>query len=146
MYNFYQINSEYTTDEMVLQLPVAVPSDSSSPGSTTVRLAKGLTKRIIRVAAERVGDWPRIPPGVDYQDAGGTAKFLKRTLDLGAPKLLAGATKPIFSIDATYEYAIADKPKTTDPLYSGSIPWDVSQLAGNRIRLSAIESTGIATT
>ena len=65
-YTFWQVDNVYKTHAMRAQMPIAkVPATGTvakfAATSSVVRIAGGQTRRIIRISAERAGDWPELP-------------------------------------------------------------------------------------
>ncbi|MFO1040977.1 MAG: hypothetical protein U0941_04280 [Planctomycetaceae bacterium] len=69
MYTTYQMESIYQTDRLRAALPIAADPEGASESCAVVSLAPSQTKRIVRIAAERVGAWPEFPDP-DTMEAG----------------------------------------------------------------------------
>lgn len=61
MYTTYQMESIYQTHRLRAALPVAADPESTSESCAVVALGPAQTRRIVRIAAERVGAWPEFP-------------------------------------------------------------------------------------
>lgn len=64
-YTFWQVDNLYKTNAMRTQMPIAkTPTGTTAKFAATsavVRIAGGQTRRVIRISAERAGDWPEFP-------------------------------------------------------------------------------------
>lgn len=144
MYTFYQIDSKYETDELIVQLPIAAASNSESQDTAAfIGLGRGLTKRIVRLAAERLGAWPDIPQPISATHNGLTMRLLKHWSQPKAPKFQADGKTQLFSIDAEYVYGMNRKPRVDEALVVGALPWDTTDLARNSLPAS-VYTPGIA--
>lgn len=135
MYTDYRIESVWKSDENRIQLPIASSSGSGYSSTQTaalVKLGRGVTKRIIRVHAERLNEAPLIQEPEDEITvvSGGTtkiAKLMKRNVrtpreehTINGSVLIAVDAEFIYGLDTIIENA--DNLKTgIDPSETGSV-------------------------
>lgn len=146
MYTFYQIDSDYHSDELVVGMPIAAASSSGDSDSMAfITLAKSCTKRIIKVAAERHGAWPNVPSAQKIVDLGGgvTAKLMSSKLNPKAPQLTPDGEHYTYSIDAEYVYGLSKPIASLPSIASGSLPWLGLTLNQTALQPSSLV-TGIA--
>lgn len=158
-YTSYTSESLYDTSGMMAAMPIARAGTTAAPisqnpyppttapilnsgsisGSSSedtvkvVRLSAPVSKRIVRVRAERVGDWPLMPTPVNYQlyayqvgsgnVAAGRAivndvKFLPGTTDL------TPTGQKIYRAAVDIEYLLTRQVDASQPLRVGGNPWD----------------------
>lgn len=98
VYTFYQMESTYERRGMKAHMPIAAgtgatgslgssDSSSSQPTAVVVTLAQWLTRRIIRMKAERVGSEPVFPsPAYTYSDQGVNYTLLDTTHMAAVPE------------------------------------------------------------
>lgn len=120
-YIAYDIDSRYDIDEMNVACPKARPSDDDGDDISVFSLGRPVPLRVIKLRAERVGDWPKIPIPEDYDDPVGRAKLLRCSVNPMEPRLGPDTTSVIYSMEATLEYALPKKPSLNDML-AGSAP------------------------
>lgn len=138
VYTHYSIDSDYITDPGALQLPIAASSVATIETAKFISLHSATTRKIVRISAERLGDWPQIPPANTFAIGTLRAIPLKISHRGRAPRLSADRKTQIFSIDLVYEYAFNRAPLPGEALSMGSLPWDTTIIAGNALPASAL--------
>lgn len=161
-YTSYTSESLYDTVGMMAAMPIAsvsmtttpAPNQNSSSASPTapilnsaavdttstqdtvkvIRLSAPVSKRIVRVRAERVGDWPVMPKPVNYQLYGpyqvGQGNLPAGRAIVNDVKFLPGTTEltptgqRIFRAAVDIEYLLTRPVDASQPLRVGVNPWD----------------------
>lgn len=139
VYTYYQIENIYQTSGMKAALPVAKDPDATSTSANNddtckvVSLGPGQSKRIVRVRAERAGDWPVLPKPVDYaitnyvvgqgdvsagQAIVNDVKFAPQTTEITP----TGERLYVAAVDI--EYLLTRVVDASQPLRVGNNPWD----------------------
>lgn len=130
MYTYYEMDNTYDIRGHKVQLPIASgPSTSSAdddkPTSVTVILTNPTAKRIVRIKAERAGDWPLLPTPKDFMDENGIkVELLDHKIVPGTPERGPDGIV-IHRINAEYIYALSRPPRPNEKLRVGFNPWDV---------------------
>lgn len=132
MYTHYQVDSHYDTNQLRVPLPIAAASNSSLTDTVAViALARPITKRTVRVAAERLGEWPSVPEAKDMTVGNLSARLLHHTSIPKAPKIGADGKTVLYSIDAEYVYSMNRAPQASEALVVAALPWDNRSLTDN---------------
>jgi len=143
IYTYYQIDSKYETNEHKIGMPIASSSSASDTDSQAfITLARPCTRRVIRIAAERYGNWPDMPSASKTLNLGDgvTATLLKSELNPKAPQLSPDATSRLYSIDAVYVYGL-NKPITAlSKITTGRLPWLSGDLNSTALTPSSLVS------
>lgn len=115
MYTSYEVSSRYSVDRMRVALPVAGEGSQRNAASVKVvtLASRGVAKRVIRIAAERVGDWPAIPAPDDYQDSLGGGALMGYRIQPSAPRKTVDGRKSIYRVEADYSYVLPREPNTS---------------------------------
>jgi hypothetical protein len=145
IYTYYQVDSHYDNEDNVIACPIGAASSNSTDTFAFVNLSPRNTIRTIRVAAERVGAWPKIP-APQKLITWGTLKMrlLSHHLTPKAPKLNPAGSVYLYSMDAEYKYAF-NRPLTDyEKILVGSLPWDSSGLRDHDIDPTLTYSNSIA--
>lgn len=141
MYTTYQMESIYRTHRLRAALPIATNSESSGFAETcaVVSLGPPQTRRIVRIAAERVGAWPEFPDP-ETMDAG---LATVGDTDLGIPaiaqkllsaKLLGGTRTRTCNGEEVYRarfeavFALLRSPTAIEMLKFGLNKWSTDGL------------------
>lgn len=159
MYTFAQVDVTYRVKMGRLHLPVAGSSQGGQAGgsrstsyipgtvssfndfssdsqtsnieSVVIPIHKGLAKREVRLALERVGKEPATPQPIDFSDNGIDYSLLEYWTQPKAPKLAPDGDTYLFSVDAYYCYALSRIPQPGESLRVASLPWDTTKVADN---------------
>jgi len=133
MYLFCQIQNEYTFDEHSIAMPVAkAKDDNQKDDQAVVRLAGATIKRIVRVTAERLGDWPVLWKRQNFTDGAGIVNKILGFVPVAHPPELLGDGQVIYRVSGTYRYALLKTPLPEDQFLStGSLPWDTTNTTNN---------------
>lgn len=133
VYTFYQMESTYDINEHKLQLPIANDVSLSSGGSedtsAIVTIAPPTARRMYRIKAERVGDWPTLPEPVASISYGGggsgsvTATLLSKKIRPGVPERSPDG-KLVYRADIEVVYALSRAPNNSEQLLVGTNPWE----------------------
>lgn len=139
-YTHYQIQSRYTVLDERIHLPIA---DTNPPGGTptvaSVPVHGGLAYRNVTVEAQRVGQWPLLPNGSDYNEPyGAEARLIMWEPEFLAPKLTADGETYIYTVRLVARWVLSYPPGPTDTLRTGSNPFDTSLLTDNNVELGDI--------
>lgn len=84
---------------------------------------------MVRIAAERTGDWPKIFAGEDFEALGFLHYILEADINVRAPRLTGDGQTSQYAIDAEYTYALHRAPGPGENLPSGALPWGSLQPA-----------------
>jgi hypothetical protein len=141
-YTHYRIDNEYVNSVGRVVLPVANKGGTPSPGDRTVYLgvmSQAAMLRIVRVTAERLGEWPKIPKPKDFKDQNGIDHYLVDSRQIAAaPQLTADGVNSLYTITIEYTFSMSRPLLADEVISSGSLPWDVTTPAKNVIKPSAI--------
>lgn len=145
-YTHYEIDSNFKTNTMKLQLPIAAPSgQADQDASAFIKMALPQTKRVVRVSAERYGAWPKMPVAAEAVDLGNgvTAHLLDWSTNPKAPGVTANGLTPLYSNDAEYVYGLSRPVSSLENLPTGALPWGTKSLSQTSMPKSTFES-GVA--
>lgn len=133
MYLFCTISNEFFFDENSIAMPVAKAKDDEDRDDlAVVRLAGTTAKRVIRYAAERIGDWPTLWKRINFTDAAGIKNKILGFMPTTHPPELLGDGQVLYKVEAVYTYAMLRTPLPEDQFLSaGSLPWDTSNATQN---------------
>lgn len=134
-YTYWELDSEYGTDQIRAHMPVAVTGFGSVGGggnqtSVVVQLgpAGGVTQRVIRVVAERIGQLPALPNPVDnYTDENGNVCVLLENKLVGKSPPRSPDTKQIYRVAGELVYAVTGPINASSQLRLGSNAWETQQ-------------------
>lgn len=144
MYTYYELESTYPVSTNKLQLPTGASANSSEATSVCIAYARPTARRIIKVAAERVGDWPDVPNTPDFNDSNGVKyQLLWVSAILPAPEYLIDGEQKLYSVTATYVYAMSRALTSQEKLDPGSLAWDNLTPANTLVGGDQIFTSGI---
>lgn len=120
IYTHYTLDSEFRTNAHVIQLPLANTSLSGS-SCEFIQFAQPVTTRVVRVVAERNGDWPAVP-SIGQDDPRGP--LLSWEVMPSAPTIdpLHGKIR-LYRVEARYVFGYRNPPLVGDALPVGTLPW-----------------------
>jgi hypothetical protein len=145
LYTLARISDEYTTDELIVQLPIANRQGGVPTGPTCVLLdlADGASKRTIRYEAERVDEWPRIPSPEDaYVDGTIKAKLAKWWVEAPGERTTVDGMKKIRSLTGVYVYYLDRPPTVQATIALGRLP--IHTFTGTKLPLAQMALASIA--
>lgn len=140
IYTYYHMQSAYETASMRVHAPIAIVGSggsSSSPyaasgsqqTSVVGNLGPRLTKRRIRLKAERLGQWPDMPQLSDgYTDSNGISYAILDVIDISLEPDYSVDAKKIYTTEREYVFALSRAPNSTDSVAIGVNPFDNSPL------------------
>lgn len=125
IYTHYKMDSDYVGSQGRVALPIARSTDDNGDAVAIVRLAPDHAKRIVKVEAERQGDWPEVPAPEDYEDENGIQwRLLNSKSFPAAPPLTGDARKQIFRLDSEATYVAIRTPTLgRSVLRTGRLPF-----------------------
>lgn len=132
-YTLWKMESVFKESEMKLALPIANSGYSRDGESAAiVSLAKPQCRRVVRVEAERIGEWPELPSGSQLTSlmplGSGTASpsltqtFLGKRRLFAAPFYTAGAQKA-YRVIVEYFFSLNRRPNDDEALPVGRTIW-----------------------
>ncbi len=127
IFTLCRAESTYVTKGARVQMPIARKVDGrrgTRDTSVILGLAGGQCQRIIRIEAERMGQWPEIPEPVDeYTDGDGSLRgTLLEYWDRPMPPTVSvDASTPIYKIEAFYRYAMNRPPRKDEATRVGQL-------------------------
>jgi len=135
MYTFWRMEAVYKRNAMRVQMPIAAtPSTLYTPTSAQIILCGGQERMVLRVSAERVGDWPEYPD-LDNLPAWPTPSSppsgyspilltgLKRTLKAKSTHKTVLAGQYLYSAVVEYIVALSRPPTPAEALLVGNDKW-----------------------
>lgn len=128
-YSFYQADSEYHYDSGKVQLPISNSSKRSELGSrrktsAVVSLSPPTARRVLRVKAERYGNWPELPKGEDFEDDNGIEYTLLRFTPMPGARDRGPDGKLKFRSEGEYVWAMSRPLEADEKFLVGILPWD----------------------
>lgn len=130
MYTTWQMESIYQTRKMRAAMPIAsVPSSGSGPDTRTatslISLSAPQSRRVVRIQAERTGDWPEFPnpDAMVYATTGGVRQAVLKTKLLGGTVTTSADGKSIYRANAEYVFALERQPLPSEHLQFGLNKW-----------------------
>jgi hypothetical protein len=126
-YTYWQLDSQYYTTQNRAHCPLGTQSSSSGSQNTSVvvDLAPAMTKRVIRVLAERIGVMPTLPAPTDsFPDENGIENvLLENNLVATCPPLSPDA-KQVYRVTGEITYALLQAITNTSQLRLGYNAWE----------------------
>jgi len=127
MYTYVEVSSEYMTHRGVYQMPISAYSGTRQEDADTsafVQAHEPITKRVYKVIAERVGEWPDVAGPVESRtDPNGiTERLLDDTIHLSDPELASDGRSLLYHIELAYTYGLSRTPTLAETLKSGTSP------------------------
>jgi hypothetical protein len=98
-----------------IALPISGGGASQDSSHAFIQLHRPTSRRTVRISAERVGEWPTMPPGSDITVDGIFCKFLKGKFLFGNQILAQDGVTYIYRLESQHEYAMARAYKASDP-------------------------------
>lgn len=135
MYVHYSVDVDYRADSLRVQLPIANAPEIAN-GSTCVVLSLGRPQAnaTVRVAAERVGDWPNMPATGDFTDNNGVRWSYRDTRIVAkTPTLTADKKTRLFSLDGELRFFLSRPLAGNESLLTGRLPFDTFNDSQNRL-------------
>ena len=131
-YTYWELDSEYATDQLRAHMPIAQTgfSSGSLPTSVVVSLGAtgGLTQRTIRVVAERISQLPTLPTPVDnYTDENGNLCVLLENKLVAKSPNRAPDAKQIYRLAGELVYGVTGPINANSTLRLGANSWENQQ-------------------
>lgn len=139
-YQFCQIESVIVKKHNRLALPIAADSTNRTPAKTSalIELCGPTAKRIVRMRAERIGEWPTIFADKDFTDRNGIECWiLDFRPEFRAPKLQGDGITMLYALDVEYTFGMSRAPAAGEPMPTASLPWDNTTSAQNYLPSSS---------
>lgn len=135
-YCFARISTRYLANTCRVQLPIAYSDDDDADPRTDTskvfRIGKTQARREIQYDAERIGQWPQLPPPVDsYEDCEEgqeghpdnlKGRLLRHWVEPHPPTLAADGVTRIYRTTAYYLYALNRPPTLEESVRVGVAP------------------------
>lgn len=140
MYTHYSVDVDYRADSLRVQLPIAnAPAVASGPTCVVLSLGRSQANATVRVAAERVGDWPNMPAAGDFTDGNGV-KWSYRDARVVAktPTLTADKKTRLFSLDGEIRFFLSRPLAGNESLLTGRLPFDTFSDSQNRLPIDKL--------
>lgn len=141
MYTHYKIESRDAVQVNNVHASVGIEFDKAGKTTRLIQFAPNIAKRRIRVLAQRYGKEPEIPKHEAFTGSSlqpyGISKIVA-----DAPEEQLGAGEKMFTVACEMEFAYDDAPNPGDDVRTGSLPWDESTIAENKISGSSKKSPG----
>jgi hypothetical protein len=125
-YTYWKIDSEYVTNQMRAHCPIATSGSSGGQNSSVViNLAPPMTKRTLRVMAERIGAMPTLPQPVDqFTDENGIACVLLHNGLVGSAPIRSPDNKQVYRVAGEIQYAMLKPITPSSQLRLGFNSWE----------------------
>lgn len=150
-YTVWKMSSTIRNRTMRAAMPIAKaqPTSSGSPpedGTQVVRLGPSQVRRIVRIHAERVGDWPELPDletlsGFSSTDAGagypGPRQHLLTSRATYAVPESAATGQLCFNVGVEAVYALSRAPLPSERIPIGRQIWNRSDEMSTRSKVTA---------
>lgn len=121
LYTNYTLDSHYSTRKNIAQVPYAAFPNEESDDCAFFTLTRPMTQRVVKIVAERHGNWPALPNFGDDEPRG---PLLEYDIMPSAPDIDAGFGKvKLFRVEAKYVFGYAKTLETGEPLSVGLLPW-----------------------
>lgn len=102
------VNSGY------IALPISGAASPQSDSHAFIQIHRPTSRRTIRISAERLGEWPTMPSGVDITVDGIFCKFLKGKFLFGNQTLMPDGVTYLYRLESQHEYGMARAYTTSD--------------------------------
>lgn len=127
-YQHYTIDVVFDRNEYRVGLPIALSGTAprtDEPSVKMVALARPGCKMNVRIAGERIGDWPELPKNKDFVDAINNIQHwvLKYKQNRRAPALMPDGVNYLHVVDADIFYLLERAPRDEE-FSSANLPWD----------------------
>lgn len=122
-YTYVEISNHYNTSAGRVALPIA--NGLGTDSHEFVLLHRPCTYRVYHLKAERVGDWPELPPPDDFITTGPDnidEGLISKELITTTPELMPDGRQYMYRLEARYRYAMRREPQTQ--LRAGKSPVD----------------------
>lgn len=123
MYTHCNVEWIVPINEGTIQLPLGDVQPASDATSAVVRLHAPTAKLTMKVAAERIGDWPKIPDRKAFTDAAGIRYVPLKYVPNFRPPEYQGDGRKLHTIDVVAEFAMSRAPGPNE-FAIPSLPWD----------------------
>ena len=144
IYTFYTFDTTYLTNQNTIQLPIAgsLTSGPETRTSVYVVMARPTMKRIVRVTAQRYGDWPKLPAAQSITLGSVEIRLIGQAeVKASTPQFAADGKSPRFALECEYEYGLSRPPLSSESWQVGKIPWDNRSLDDNLLPANVFDST-----
>lgn len=121
-YTYYKIQCDYNVHSNIGQFPIAGNVPAGKPTAVCIQFGNPTAQKIIKVEAERCGEWPQLWNTRTFRDLNG----IEHTMLKFRPSMRftkTGDGKTIRCIDAEYVYALDRSPSETDQWSTAAVPW-----------------------
>ncbi len=138
-YTVWKMSSTVKTNAMRAAMPIAKAQVSSGdppePGTKVIRLAPSQVRRVVRIHAERIGQWPELPDlenlaGFSETDAGashpGPTQHLLKSRQLYSVPEVAATGQLYFTVSVEAVYALDRAPLPSEQIPVGRMIWNRS--------------------
>lgn len=139
MYTHCNVEWIVDIDEGTIQLPLGDLQPASDATSAVVRLHAPTAKLLMKVAAERIGDWPKVPDRKNFTDAAGIRYIPLKYKPNFRPPEYQGDGRKLHVIDIAAEFAMSRAPGPNEFVVP-SLPWD--DLEGGMVSSDAFTPLG----
>ena len=134
IYLRYLVDSRYKFNPHASQCPYAQSSSDTDDSSVVISLARPTCKRIVKIEAERQGDWPTLPKPEPFEDENGIKyKVLGYDIEPSAPTKSADGKTKVHRTDCTIVWGMSRAPTTEEKLRSAALPWDIGTIEENSL-------------
>lgn len=123
MWTHCNIEAHYPTNEGIVQMPYGDALPNSVATSAMIRLHSPMAKLVLRVSAERIGDWPKIPAKRRFVDANGITYVPLSYRPNFRPPTFLGDSRQLYVIDLEAVWAM-NAPPQENGYFVPSLPWD----------------------
>ncbi len=136
-YTAWKMSSTIQSRTMRAAMPIAKQQSSSTPEDTTkfIKLSGTQARRVVRIHAERVGQWPEMPdlenlPGFSSSDAGAgyagpTQKLLKSRNLYSLPEI-AATGQQYYTVGIEAVYGLSRAPLPAEQIPVGNHIWNTT--------------------
>lgn len=123
MYTYARVEWIYNVDEGFVALPYGDQLPGSSDTMAFIRLNAPTTKVVAKIASERVGEWPLLPPRARFTDASGIKYVPLKFQPNFRPPEFQGDGRQLYVVDVVAEYGLSRTPGESEFL-APTLPWD----------------------
>ena len=134
IYTHYELSTSYVTESQTVQLPVALDASGATAQTMFVDFAPAQTSRMVSVVAQRIGAWPQMPDIASLRFGSNLVTPIGKAITTPrAPELTADGVTKRYQIELSFRVGLPRSPNNTDDLEVGTLPWDSSTVADNKL-------------
>lgn len=129
MYTHCNVEWITNVNEGYVQLPYGDAMPGTDDTCAMIQLNQPTAKVVMKLAAERLGDWPRLPSRKKFTDPNGIKYTPLNFVQNSRPPEYQGDGRKLYVVDVNAEYAMSRVPKEGEVVVP-SLPWDDLNASG----------------